>query len=47
MSNRTQIPALARWSGSDPQEFAKGTLGLPRVGGTHLLMAQAPMTSSS
>lgn len=40
LSNRTQIPALDGWTGAEPQEFAKGTLGLPRVGGAHLLMTQ-------
>lgn len=40
LSNRTQIPALDGWTRAEPQEFAKGTLGLPRVGGAHVLMTQ-------
>lgn len=40
LSNRTQIPALDGWTGAESQEFAEETLGLPRVGGAHLLMTQ-------
>lgn len=39
------ISVLAKWLEVDFQGFANRTLGLPKVGGTQLLMAQAPLAT--